>query len=87
MTRFVVANSSNRQTRALEQVALVPSRSLSRPVPSADVLGVTGIALLAVCVFEAAAWLAAAPLTTLVYFVASAPALLFLIAVFSERNP
>jgi len=53
---------------------------------SAEVLGLTGIALLAVCVFETAAWLAAAPLTTLVYFVASAPALLFLIAVLSERK-
>ena len=84
MKSFVVTNSSKRETHALAQVA--SARSFVRPMLSAEVLGLTGIALLAVCVFETAAWLAAAPLTTLVYFVASAPALLFLIAVLSERK-
>ena len=84
MTRFRVASSSNRQAGAIAPTAF--ARALSRP-PGADVLGLAGIALLAVCVFEVAAWLAAAPLTTLVYFVASAPALLFLVAVCAERKP
>ena len=66
--------------------ALTLSQGLSLPRLGADVIGLGVIALLALCIFEAAAWLAAAPLTTLVYVVASAPALLFLVAVFSERK-
>ncbi len=67
--------------------ALTLSHGFALPSLGADVIGLGAIALLALCIFEAAAWLAAAPLTTLVYFVASAPALLFLVAVVSERKP
>ncbi len=66
--------------------ALSASHGLFLPGIGADVVGMAAFALLALCVFEAAAWLAAAPLTTLVYFVAAVPALLFLVAVLAERK-
>jgi len=71
---------------AAERRALASSPGFSLPSLGADVLGFVALALLALFVFEAAGWLAAAPLATLVYFIALVPALLFLVAVFSERK-
>jgi len=64
----------------------MPGHTLSFSNLGTDVVGLVALALLALLVFEAAAWLADAPLTTLVYLVASAPALMFLAAVFSEQK-
>jgi len=55
-------------------------------IPSADVLLVFAAAILALSVFELAAWLASAPLATLVVSVALVPLALFLTAVLSGRQ-
>jgi hypothetical protein len=69
----------------------VRSRVLAAPssLPGADVLLLLAAVSLAVCVFELAAWLASAPLTTLIYSVALVPLALFVTAVVfvSEREP
>jgi hypothetical protein len=55
-------------------------------LPGTDVLLVLAAALLALSVFELAAWLAAAPLAALVFSVAFVPLALFVTAVVSERQ-
>ena len=55
-------------------------------LPGFDVLLVFAAAFLALSVFELAAWLAAAPLTTLIYSVALVPVALFLTSVVSARQ-
>jgi hypothetical protein len=59
--------------------------ALSAKFPAWDALLLVAIALLALTVFEVAAWLAAASLTTLVCSVAFVPTVLFLVAVCSQR--
>jgi hypothetical protein len=59
--------------------------ALSAKFPAWDALLLVAIALLALSVFEVAAWLAAASLSTLVCSVAFVPTVLFLVAVCSER--
>jgi hypothetical protein len=63
--------------------------AVSSSLPGADVFLVLAAASLAVCVFELAAWLASAPLTTLIYSVAFVPLALLVTAVVfvSERRP
>jgi len=55
-------------------------------MPGSDVLLVFAGVMLALSVFELAAWLASAPLTTLIYSVALVPVALFLTSVISERR-
>ncbi len=55
-------------------------------LPGSDVLLIFAAAFLALSVFELAAWLAAAPLTTLIYSVALVPVALFLTSVISARQ-
>jgi hypothetical protein len=55
--------------------------AMSSSLPGADVLLLLAAVSLALCVFELAAWLASAPLTTLVYSVAFVPLALFVTAV------
>jgi hypothetical protein len=63
--------------------------ALSSSLPGADVLLLLAAASLALCVFELAAWLASAPLTTLIYSVALVPLALFVTAVVfvPQRQP
>jgi VIT1/CCC1 family predicted Fe2+/Mn2+ transporter len=76
-------NAMQSPQRGAQSIALgaMPSR------PSSDALLLIGAALLALSVFELAAWLAAAPLTTLVYSVALVPLALFATALVSAREP
>ena len=56
-------------------------------IPGSDVLLVFAAAFLAMSVFELAAWLATAPLTTLIYsVVALVPVALFLTSLVSARK-
>jgi hypothetical protein len=55
--------------------------SFAAILPGAQAMVLFAIALLGMCVFELAAWLADAPLTTLVFSVALVPLALFVTAV------
>ena len=55
-------------------------------LPGSDALLLFAAASLALSVFEVAAWLATAPLATLVYSLALVPLVLFVTAVFSPRE-
>ena len=80
-------------TRQRSALLALPGRrargaSLAAPVRwlGTDVLLLLSAAFLALSVFELAAWLAAAPLTTLIYSVALVPVALFLTSVVSARQ-
>ncbi|HWZ92014.1 MAG TPA: hypothetical protein VNW92_24285 [Polyangiaceae bacterium] len=62
------------------------SFGLAASFPSSDALLVLAAALVALAVFELAAWLTRAPLATLIYSVTCVPLVLFLTALAWERR-
>jgi hypothetical protein len=91
MSRIVMsARNSARRGAALPAFPSRSARSVSLnalALPGSDALLLLAAACLALSVFELAAWLAAAPLTTLIYSVALVPLVLFAIALISPRQP
>jgi hypothetical protein len=77
---------SIRPRRALDSAMLRSARSVASHLPGSDALLLLAAAVVALSVFQLAAWLAAAELRTLVYSVAAVPLALFITAVVSGRR-
>ncbi len=72
--------------RAAQSPRPGPTRDALSILPGSDALLLLTAALAALSVFELAAWLAAAELSTLIYSVVIVPVALFVTAIVSERR-
>jgi hypothetical protein len=87
-----MAMNSRTLTRPPAGLSAAHRRTRSTPfggaasLPSSDALLVLAAALVALAVFELAAWLTRAPLSTLIYSVTCVPLVLFLTALAWERR-
>ena len=72
--------------RAFDSAAPRTARAAAWNLPGSDALLLLAAAFIALSVFQLAAWLAAAELTTLVYSVVIVPLALFVTAIVSERR-
>lgn len=72
--------------RAAHSPRLGPVRDALSSLPGSDALLLLTAALAALSVFELAAWLATAELSTLIYSVVLVPLALFITAIVSDRR-